>query len=261
MLRSPGPCAATRPISVSILKPLPGRPRSFSLPSTPEPVELPGSILLDNQGFPYAAADDLAYARPISQNVRRSTHPLVNDIEDDEDFSELLKLFPEPLTEPLIHAKSVPDLGHQHNKMRSDGGGNTLNLGAVHKPSPLKVQHKKSLSETSSRRSSRPNLITSTLSTDSKLATCLTPTVDDNSNISARAQIGASQTLQPSPLILEGQAWNSNAEHRVNRRADVSTICFRDIVCLFVKQDAVHNETVSEHLFLSLSSSDKTFRA
>ncbi|KAF1956529.1 hypothetical protein CC80DRAFT_59693 [Byssothecium circinans] len=44
--------ARPRP-SLSIHKPLPSRPRSVSLPSTPNlPVELPGSILLENQGFP-----------------------------------------------------------------------------------------------------------------------------------------------------------------------------------------------------------------
>ncbi|KAF2679079.1 hypothetical protein K458DRAFT_422507 [Lentithecium fluviatile CBS 122367] len=53
MLRSPAAgatlCSRT---PASLHKPLPSRPRSMSLPSTPEPVELPGSILLENQGFP-----------------------------------------------------------------------------------------------------------------------------------------------------------------------------------------------------------------
>ena len=53
MLRSPTPSATLcSKKAVPIHKPLPSRPRSMSLPSTPEPVELPGSILLENQGFP-----------------------------------------------------------------------------------------------------------------------------------------------------------------------------------------------------------------
>ncbi|KAF2175593.1 hypothetical protein K469DRAFT_702118 [Zopfia rhizophila CBS 207.26] len=54
MLRSPAMSASVCPGSAEIHKPLPSRPRSISLPSTPEllPAELPGSILLDNQGLP-----------------------------------------------------------------------------------------------------------------------------------------------------------------------------------------------------------------
>jgi hypothetical protein len=52
MLRSPAPGATTcSKTSAPLLKPLPSRPRSLSLPSTPEPVELPGSLLLEAQGY------------------------------------------------------------------------------------------------------------------------------------------------------------------------------------------------------------------
>ncbi|CAI6338959.1 unnamed protein product [Periconia digitata] len=52
-LRSPITSPTVYPRSSALLdKPLPSQPRSQSLPSTPEPVELPGSILLENQGFP-----------------------------------------------------------------------------------------------------------------------------------------------------------------------------------------------------------------
>lgn len=51
MLRSPALTAAACPNS-PLHKPLPERPRSYSAPPTPEIPELPGSILLENQGFP-----------------------------------------------------------------------------------------------------------------------------------------------------------------------------------------------------------------
>lgn len=52
-LRSPITSPGVPARSSALLdKPLPSRPRSKSLPSTPEPAELPGSILLENQGFP-----------------------------------------------------------------------------------------------------------------------------------------------------------------------------------------------------------------
>ncbi|PVH97683.1 hypothetical protein DM02DRAFT_630873 [Periconia macrospinosa] len=51
-LRSPIVSPTVHPGSYLLDKPLPSQPRSDSLPATPEPVELPGSILLENQGFP-----------------------------------------------------------------------------------------------------------------------------------------------------------------------------------------------------------------
>jgi hypothetical protein len=248
LLRSPTSYAVACPMSPSVFKPLPGRPRSSSLPLLPElPVELPGSILQDNQGFPsLPPAEDLALFRPISQNVRRSTHPVIQDIEDEEDFSELLRLFPEP----LIHAKSVPDFGHPQSDMRSSRSGNTFDPDVVPKPNPLRVQHKKSLSGAGSGKRLRPNLMTSSPSTNSKLATCPAVAVGCSSAVSAITEIDGSKTLQSSPPIVEGQAWNSNAEHRVSRRSEASTICFLHVVCLFIKQDAMHNETVSDNLAL-----------
>ncbi|KAF2242024.1 hypothetical protein BU26DRAFT_163920 [Trematosphaeria pertusa] len=67
MLRSPALSATVCPrSSASIHKPLPSRPRSVSLPSTPDlPAELPGSILLENQGFPSS--------QPVAGSATRST--------------------------------------------------------------------------------------------------------------------------------------------------------------------------------------------
>ncbi|KAF2827319.1 hypothetical protein CC86DRAFT_348672 [Ophiobolus disseminans] len=175
LLRSPAPCVVGRPASVSIHnKPLPGRPRSVSLPSTPDlPAELPGSLLQENQGFPpCAATEEPVTVRPASHYIRRSTQLPDINLEDGEEFTQLLNLFPEPLG----HSKSVPDFKEQHGEMRSVRSGNALNSGATPKPSPLKVQHKKSLSDTGTRRRSKPNLTTSPSSADNKLTTTSTAT-------------------------------------------------------------------------------------
>lgn len=235
ILRSPPPCSATFPRPLSVHKPLPLRPRSTSLPSTPDlPAELPGSILQENQGFPpEATPGDLVTVRPISQNIWRSTHPLVESPEDEEDFSALLNLFPEP----LLHARSVPSLSDRHSEMRSVRSGNALNSAAASKPGPLRVKYQKSSSETNSRRHSRSDLAASPFSMDAKSS------AGGNGDNFIRPRVRTSKTLQPSPFILEGQAWSENC------RSEVSTICFQDLVCLFVKQDALHNETVSELFF------------
>ncbi|KAF2018372.1 hypothetical protein BU24DRAFT_491344 [Aaosphaeria arxii CBS 175.79] len=87
MLRSPALSASLCPRSAEIHKPLPSRPRSVSLPSTPDlPVELPGSILLDNQGLPSApvagpsthSSDTMRSVRsgnPISSNAAAKSTP------------------------------------------------------------------------------------------------------------------------------------------------------------------------------------------
>jgi hypothetical protein len=231
ILRSPAPCSATFPRPASIHKPLPLRPRSASLPSTADlPAELPGSILQENQGFPpEVTPGDLVTARPVSQNIRRSTQPIVRSPEDDEGFSALLNLFPEP----LLHVRSVPDLNDRHSEMRSIRSGNALNSATASKPSPLRTQEQKTRSETTSRRRSRSDLA-SPFSTVAKSST------GRSGDDPIRAHVRISKTLQPSPFTPEGQAWSEN------RRSEVSTICFRDLVCLFVKRDALHNETVSE---------------
>ncbi|KAL5113496.1 hypothetical protein ACEQ8H_008632 [Pleosporales sp. CAS-2024a] len=117
------PCAATYPRPLSIHKPLPGRPRSLSLPSTTDlPVELPGSILQENQGFPI----DLVPDQP----------PSPMEIQDQEDLSTLLHLFPAP----LLHAKSVPEFAAPSTDMRSVGSGNALNSSLAPTPGPLTVR-------------------------------------------------------------------------------------------------------------------------
>ncbi|KAF2470306.1 uncharacterized protein BDR25DRAFT_343082 [Lindgomyces ingoldianus] len=181
MLRSPALSATACPRSAEIHKPLPSRPRSISLPSTPElPVELPGSILLENQGFP---------SPPVAGAATRST-------------------------------------------MRSVRSGNSLSSSAAGPKTPSKAhagvpRHKKSLSETNIQRrsKSKPNLLTSPSSTDSKLTTC---SVSSNggqtsSNDSTRARVGEDVQLQPAPLIIEGKPWTKTRGEASNHRDELST--------------------------------------
>jgi hypothetical protein len=171
---------------------------------------------------------------------------VAKEISDEIDFSVLLSLFPEP----LVHAKSVPNLLSSHSEMRSSRGGDGHKSGAVSKPSPLGVHHDKSLSETSSRRRSRSDLVALNQSDDNEFAACLSPAGGENSSTSTITQKAASKTVQSSSLTLERQARNKKAEHRVRRRSEVSTICLHVVVCLFAKHAVMHNETVSQHPFL-----------
>ncbi|KAH7378796.1 hypothetical protein BKA66DRAFT_513200 [Pyrenochaeta sp. MPI-SDFR-AT-0127] len=191
MLRSPAPTAAACAASPLIQKPLPSRPRSVSAPSTPDlPAELPGSLLQDNQGFPLCSSP-VEPTRSTSQTVRRVSLPPSRRFEGVGDPSDSLNLVPGLLT----HAKSVQDMSTRHSTM-----------------SPLKVQPKKSLSETSSRKRSKPNLVASPSSTDSKRTSCFVSTNIDYSNDSRRARVATGKLLQPSPLIVEGQPWNADVE-------------------------------------------------
>jgi hypothetical protein len=215
MLRSPAPSAATCCISTSIQKPLPSRPRSASVPSTLElPAELPGSLLLENQGFPSCEIPVPAW--PSTQTFRRESHPPDKHFDDERDSLDLLNLVPAPLT----HASSVPDLSVRHNTMRSVRSGNAFNSSTAAKPSPLKVQHKKSLSETGSRRRSNPNLVTSALSTNSKFTICSPSisTIRDSSNDPTRARVDAR------PLITEEEDRKHDLGRYSSYRNEVSAL-------------------------------------
>jgi len=235
ILRSPAPCSATDPRPTSVYQPLPGRPRSISLPSIADlPVELPGSILQENQGFPSdVVPETISIGCPHSQNIRRSTHPNVSDLEDAEEFSALLKLFPEP-----VHDTIVPGSTPQ-SEMRSVHSDKASSPSLMSQPKPLRIQHKRSVSEKASRRRSRSELVPSSVSMDVSLleSACAT-------SRSARTRVATGKTLQPSPFISEGQTWDN--EYQKGRGSEVSLFCLYHLVCLFVKRDALHNETVSE---------------
>jgi hypothetical protein len=239
ILRSPAPCVSAFSRPVSVLKPLPSRPRSISVPSTPNlPAELPGSILLENQGFPRAVVEDSLPRRHPSQASRRNTLPLVEPIEDTEDISKLLSLFPEPR-----HSKSVPDLDHIHTAMRSDHNGNGFSPALASQTKPPRVRQKRSLSETSVRRPSQSHALDPLHSNNGK-TTATSPSKTRNQATPTEQQISVTKTLQLPPQ----EVFQNNAERRVSHRSEVSTICFHCLVCLFVKQGAAHKETVSELL-------------
>jgi hypothetical protein len=234
MLRSPAPFVAACPRSASVLKPLPSWPPSLSLPSTPElPAELPGSILQENHGFPPSAfAHNPASACHSTDIARTSTLPWEKGIKDEENVPDLLVLFPEP----LAHARSVPDLGRRDSKMRSTRSGNALNSSALVKPSPSTIHHKKSLSETSARRRSKSDLLTSPTASNSKLSACLASAPGNGRDNSSRTR-SARKLLHPSPLIPEGHACNENSEKREFRRS-VSSVCFHVVVCLCITKQS-----------------------
>ncbi|KAH7394030.1 hypothetical protein DE146DRAFT_616609 [Phaeosphaeria sp. MPI-PUGE-AT-0046c] len=182
ILRSPAPCTSAFSRPVSELKPLPSRPRSLSVPSTPElPAELPGSILLDNQGFPTAAVETSLLRRGLSQTSRRNTLPLVEPIEDTEDISKLLSLFPEPL-----HSKSVPDLGHIHTAMRTDHNGNGLHPALASQITPSRIQHKRSLSESTVRTYPQSHILDASLSNTGKPTAIPTSTIRNKTTSTER---------------------------------------------------------------------------
>jgi hypothetical protein len=235
ILRSPAPCSATDLRPASVHKPLPGRPRSISLPTIADlPAELPGSILQENQGFPSdVVLETASIGCPNYQNIRRSTLSVLSDFEDAEEFSALLKLFPEPL-----HDTNVPSFTPR-SEMRSARSEKATSPNLMSQPKPLRIQHNRSVSETTSHRRSRSELVASSVSTDVSL-----PQSGRGTNPFARTRVGTGKTLQPSPFILEGHTWDN--VHQERRRSEVSVFCLYDLVCLFVKRDALHNETVSE---------------
>jgi hypothetical protein len=224
MLRSPTLNTTVGPRSASIHKPLPTRPRSLSLPSDPDPVELPGSILQDNQGYPNnPAVVQSTSSRPVSQHIRRETHPPDRHVEDDDDDDDpacLLELVPRPLN----HAKSVPSLVSQYSTMRPARNSRRAPVSSTATTSnPIRMQHRVSLNDLNQR--------------------------------------GMGKMLQPSPMVNEGKSRASVVSERTSRRDDVSVaICFSTLRCLLVEY-LLHEETVSDHFFPHLFSPCGTLSA
>jgi hypothetical protein len=177
--------------------------------STLELPELPGSLLLENQGFPLAITP--VTARPTSQVTRRETHPPDLLFED-----ERYRLYPQDLAPaPLAHTKSVPDLSFRSSTMRSSRSGNAL------KPMPFNTQHRKSLSEANAQKSPRPNLVTSPSFAGSNPTRSSDSTIkrNDNHNTSQRS-------LQPALPISERRAHGLDLEGHSNYQNQVSVVRF-----------------------------------
>ncbi|KAF1920513.1 hypothetical protein BDU57DRAFT_508874 [Ampelomyces quisqualis] len=211
LLWSPAVCLSACPKPLAIHKPLPNQPRYSCPPSTPElPVELPGSILLDNEGLPHSLIKEPIVTRPASQNIQRRTLFLDREVEDEEEFCVLLSLFPEPLPQ----SNSVPGLGLHYGEMRPLRSGNALNPNTGSKPIPPRLQHKKSLSDTSFRR--RP---TSRSASSSELHSRDSPRifipVAHDVDSAGGIQESVNEAALESPILkLECFSWHSNARCR-----------------------------------------------
>lgn len=226
MLRSPGMSAGACSKSASAHNVSPVRPRSASMPATPElPTELPGSLLQHNQGYPYPDNPEFTSSRPISQNVRRGTHPPNARVEDEGDIFDILHLFPEPLN----HSKSVPSLNAEYRQgaMKSSRIGPAASVNN-NKSQASRAHHRRGLSETewyvSNDTSAPPHSGTDATGSPSNVS------YRHPSNGLARPRVDYGELPQLSPKTFEASSQIRAAERRSNRRDDVSTICFSIVV-------------------------------
>ena len=240
MLRSPALSAGVCPRSASVHKPLSTRSRSTSVPSTPNlPVELPGSLLQHNQGFPYLDTQDFDPSRPTSQNVRRGTHPPDRRLEDEGDVFDLLHLFPEP----LIHSKSVPSLnaGYRESAMKSSRAGAAPNASVNNKSKPHRVHHRKALSDIEWR-----TIADSNSGNDSNTVVPSDTSLHGNaSKDSNKSYVESNELLHPPPAIFEAGVPNEPADRCASRRNEVSTNVSLSWLCTRRVRTA-HKETVSD---------------
>ena len=229
MLRSPALSATTYPRPTSVHNLHPTWPGSGSPPATPDlPVELPGSLLQFNQGFPHFDVTAFAPSRPTSQNIRRGTHPPDRCAENEGDVFDLLYLFPEPLN----HSKSVPsmNLGYRESAMKSSRNGAAPSSSAINKSNPHRVHYRKALSDIEWR-----TLGDSRTVNESNVAVPSTLTHGDPGNSSNMLRIESGELLQPPPLAFEAAASDYTLERRISCRDHVSTDGFSVVMCSVVK--------------------------
>ncbi|KAH9879798.1 hypothetical protein J1614_001822 [Plenodomus biglobosus] len=213
ILRSPMLGASSCVGSASIQKPLPSRPRSVSIPTTPElPAELPGSILLENQGYPsdHTFLDSRAVTQ-ASQTTSRATQS-ANRHTDQKSQLDRLSLVPEPLT----HAKSVPNLSMQQIEMHDNQILTALNsaTAVTTESSRANLQHKRFRSETNRYRRSRSNFETAPSSAEKKPRQNVQRTAID--------VVDVAEVVQPSSRNVIGDVWDtSNQGYRNRRQEDV----------------------------------------
>ena len=229
MLRSPTLSTAACPRSASVHNLRPTWPGSGSPPAVPGlPVELPGSLLQHNQGFPHFDAAVFAPSRPTSQNIRRVTHPPDRCAENEGDVFDLLYLFPEPLN----HSKSVPSLslGYRESAMKSSRNGAAPSSSAINKSNSHRVHHRKALSDIEWRTPED-----SKIANESSLTVPSTPTNGNPGNSSNVLRIESGELSQPPPPAFEAAASDNTFERRISRRDHVSTDCFSVVMCSVVE--------------------------
>lgn len=221
LLRSPAPSTECR--SPSVEKSLPGRPRSTSTPSgLVLPVELPGSLLLDNQGFPDGDAPVNSYrAQEVLLTTPGGLHSHETQIDSPSDHSQSSFLRPQTLS----HTKSAPNLKARHivSTMKSIRSGNGLNAVTSTASSSATAQMPRPSRYSSTHMASRPHLdlhltdhIMSAAGNTTKL-----------SNVQPREIV-----MQRSQSQVEGQPLDAR---RRNHRDDVSVVCFFEEGCLLVQ--------------------------
>lgn len=227
MLRSPSSATTACPDSAPVHKSFPARSRSSSVASTSDPlVELPGSILQQNQGYPYFETPDFVLTpnRPISQNVRRETHPPDRCVGDEGDVIDLLHLFPEPLN----HSKSVPgmSLEYKGSAMKASRGEIAPDASVITKSKTQRVHHRKALSDIEWRTSADPYACINSNPTEPSV-----PVHGSTSNNSTRSRVDSDRLSQAPPVTVQAAASNDSFRGRASRRDDVSAICFFAVVC------------------------------
>ena len=185
MLRSPALAGNVCPRSPLHNKPLPGRPRSISLPATPDIAELPGSLLLENQGF--------SPGSPVAGSATSQTMKSVRSV------NVLSPSLPGPrpgLREPR---SGIP----QHKKTPSE--------------SIAQRRAKARPAQNHSPSSSEGKLTTCSASTVEGLTS-------SNDSARARAGSDSGRSLRPSPLIVERKNWRASNNEAAVRRNEVRHI-------------------------------------
>ncbi len=200
MLRSPASMYTPCIKSPLIEKPLPSPPLNGSgLLIGNLPVELPGSILLENQGFPRSPSPVLlASTRPESRNSAIEEEQPGHHFESTGSSPLLSNLPPRILT----HAKSFPTLNMRQENMSSTHSLNALNSSAITNSASLGLHHRRTPSAGSSRRCSGQYRITKPSATESK-HTCSDAGNTDGSNISCKAHASIDGWVQPSSPAVE----------------------------------------------------------
>ncbi|OCL04720.1 hypothetical protein AOQ84DRAFT_380290 [Glonium stellatum] len=185
MLRSPALAGNVCPRSPLHNKPLPGRPRSISLPTTPVVVELPGSLFLENQGFPPSS--------PVAGSATRQTMKSVRSV------NVLSPSVPGPRPTLRESRSGIP----QHRKNSSES------------IAQRRAKTKSRSAQHHSPSSSEGKLTTCSVSTVEGIT---------SSNDSARARAGSDsgRSLRPSPLIVERKNWRVSSNEAAVRRNELN---------------------------------------
>lgn len=218
MLRSPTLSAGACSKSASSQNLHAPRPRSASAPWLPDqPAELPGSLLQQNQGYPYFETPDFSLSRPTSQNIRRGTHPPDIYSEDEGDVLDLLHLFPEPLN----HSKSVPSLHAEYRDgaMKSSRVGPAVSVSANNTSKSSRMHRRRGLSEMNWH-------IDTDLSAVKNPIPAIASPYRNTSNEWAQPRTEHGDLSQPPSVAFEAGSQRRSRERRASRRDDVSTECF-----------------------------------